>query len=249
MSIALYILVYSLNGLSIDSAIVSGGCAENVINQLLLSIPLIKSKRLKKKEKEAITLTNELKDILVGGLLGDLHGRLRNGKASFVFKQGIIHKDYLNHLYELFSLYCPSAPKIVEGSPHIITGKIYSSIGFQTYTLPCFTELYNSFYTDSQKRIPMNIRDLLTPLALAYWIADDGSWNKVSKYVTLCTDSYSLAEVENLIEVINTKFNLKCYKLKSSHNYRIIIPAYSILTLHKLLATHIPPMMKYKIGL
>ena len=55
--------------------------------------------------------------------------------------------------------------------------------------------------------------------------------------MTLCTDSYSLAEVENLIEVINTKFNLNCKK--SSNNYRIIIPAYSIPTLHKLLAlTH-----------
>ena len=97
---------------------------------------------------------------------------------------------------------------------------------------------------------------MLTPLGLAYWIADDGSptpsrrvRNKVSKYITLCTDSYSLVEVENLIEVINTKFNLNCYKLKSSNNYRIIIPAYSISTVHELLATHIPPMMKYKFGL
>jgi LAGLIDADG DNA endonuclease family protein len=76
-----------------------------------------------------------------------------------------------------------------------------------------------------------------------------GSLNKVSKYITLCTDSYSLAEVENLIEVINKKLDLKCYKLKNNNNYRIIIPAYSISTVHKLLATHIPPMMKYKIGL
>lgn len=212
-------------------------------------LPVIKSKRLKKKEKEAITLTNELKDILVGGLLGDIHGRFRNGKASFIFKQGISHQDYINHLFELFSIYCPSAPKSAKALPHPRTGKIYSSIGFQTYTLPCFTELYNYFYIASRKVIPVNIRDLLTPRGLAYWIADDGSWNKVSKYVTLCTDSYSLAEVEILIEVINTKFNLKCYKVKSNNNYRIIIPAYSIPKLHELLAIYMPPMMKYRIGL
>lgn len=105
-------MAYLLNNLynaSIDSAVVSfsGQYAEILNNQLLLPVPLIKSKRLKKKEKEAMTLTSELKDILAGSLLGDLHGRLRYGKVSFVFKQGIIHQDYLNHLYELFSPYCP----------------------------------------------------------------------------------------------------------------------------------------------
>ena len=155
-----------------------------------------------------MTLTSELKDILTGSLLGDLHGRLRYGKVSFVFKQGNSHQDYLNHLYELFSQYCPSAPKIERSSwkPSQRTGKVYSSIVFTTYTLPCFTELYNSFYVDGKKVIPLNIEELLTPLGLAYWIADDGSWNKVSKYLTFCTDSYSLAEVENLIKVRNTKF-------------------------------------------
>ena len=79
-----------------------------------------------------MTLTSELKDILAGSLLGDLHGRLRYGKVSFVFKQGIIHQDYLNHLYELFSLYCPSAPLSVlrikvKGLLDIRTGKFYSS--------------------------------------------------------------------------------------------------------------------------
>ena len=110
-SIALfYFLAYSLNNLynkSIDSVIVSFSGGENLINRLLLPIPLIKSKRLNKKEKEVITLTSELKDVLVGSLLGDLRGRLKYGKVSFVFKQSIIHLDSLNHLYELFSNYCP----------------------------------------------------------------------------------------------------------------------------------------------
>ena len=206
-----YFLAYLFNNLynvSNDSTVVSFNLsyAENVRTQLLLPIPLIKSKRLKKKEKEAMTLTSELKDILTGSLLGDLHGRLRYGKVCFVFKQGIIHQDYLNHLYELFSHYCPSAPRIGTGKPDVRTGKVYSSIVFATYTLPCFIELYNSFYVDGKKIIPLNIEEMLTPLGLAYWIADDGSWNKVSKYLTFCTDSYSLAEVENLIKVRNTKF-------------------------------------------
>jgi hypothetical protein len=51
----------------------------------------------------------------------------------------------------------------------------------------------------SKKVIPINIFYLLTPVSLAYWIADDGSWNKVGKYVTLCNDSFTLKEVLQLI--------------------------------------------------
>jgi hypothetical protein len=90
---------------------------------------------------------------------------------------------------------------------------------------------------------------LLTPLSLSYWIADDGSWNKVNRSVTLCTDFFSLNEVEFLIEVLNKKFNLNSYKIKNKTNFRIIIPAYSVSILQKIVSDHIPPIFKHKIGL
>jgi hypothetical protein len=142
---------------------------ETSINLLLLSsLPLIKPQRLTKKEQEAFSLPTDLKEIFVGLLLGDLLGRFRYGKARFVFKQGLIHEDYLRHLYEIFKDYCPSAPKITNSLPHYKTGKIYSSILFSTYTLPCFNELYNLFYISGKKVIPSIIGELLTPLSLAY---------------------------------------------------------------------------------
>ena len=84
-----------------------------------------------------------------------------------MFKQGIVHQDYIYHLYELFSKYCPSAPKLKESLADRRTGKIYSSITFSTYTLPCFNELYNLFYLFRKKIIPKNISDLLSPRSLA----------------------------------------------------------------------------------
>ena len=142
---------------------------ETSINLLLLSsLPLIKPRRLTKKEQEAFSLPSDLKEILVGLLLGDLFGRFRYGKARFVFKQGLVHEDYTRHLYEIFKDFCPSAPKITNSLPHFKTGKIYSSILFSTYTLPCFNELYNLFYISGKKIIPSIIEELLTPLALVY---------------------------------------------------------------------------------
>jgi hypothetical protein len=81
-------------------------------------------------------------------------------------------------LYSIFKDYTASAPKIVNNFPHPKTGKCYNSILFYTYSLPCFNELYDLFYVSPlgrKKMVPINIFNLLTPLSLAYWIADDGS--------------------------------------------------------------------------
>lgn len=107
--------------------------------------------RLKLKDKEKFILPKNLKDILIGLLLGDIHARFRFGKTSFVFLQGIGNQEFLYHLYNLFSHYCPSEPKIKSNPTDIRTGKIYSNISFTTYTLPCFNELYHLFYLSKKK--------------------------------------------------------------------------------------------------
>ena len=99
--------------------------------------------------------------------------------------QGLIHQDYLNYLYVLFSIYCLSKPKITQGLPDPRTGQIYSANSFTTFTLPCFNELYQLFYLSGKKVIPSNIGDYLTHISLAFLICDDGSWNRVGRYVTL----------------------------------------------------------------
>ena len=193
-----------------------------------------KRKRLSKAEQEQFSLTQNQEEMVVGLLLGDLCARKYKGSvnACLQFKQGIIHEDYLLDLYERFKESCPSAlrikTKILNPQPDKRTGKVYSSICFSTYSLPCFNDLYNLFYVEGKKVVPGNIGDLLTPLALAYWICDDGSWNKLPGYVVLCTECFTPADVYLLINVLNSKWNLKCYKSKRGDSYRIIIPSYSV---------------------
>lgn len=86
-------------------------------------------------------------------------------------------------------------------------------------------------------------------LSLVYWICDDGSFNKVGRYVVLCTDSFTFAEVQLLISVLNSKFNLSAYSIKTGKGFRIIIPAYSMDALRSLVAPHMPSMFLYKLGL
>lgn len=84
----------------------------------------------------------DLRDALVGLLLGDLCAQKRSvkGNTNLHFEQGFIHKDYIFHLYDLFKDYCSSEPKITDRQPDKRTGKVYTRIQFVTNSLPCFNE-------------------------------------------------------------------------------------------------------------
>ena len=99
---------------------------------LLFSLIPVKPKRviLIKAERSQFCLSQDLKDILVGLILGDLYINKPGLNARLCFKQGIIHKEYLEHLYGLFTNYCSSAPVISNLLPDSRTGQIYTRIYF-----------------------------------------------------------------------------------------------------------------------
>jgi len=210
-----------------------------------------KKKRLKKFERNQIILPNDLKEILIGLLLGDLCAQKRSskGNTNLHFEQGIKHKDYIFHLFDLFKNFCRSNPKISDRLADKRTGKIYTRVQFATLTLPCFNELYTLFYPLNRKIVPLNITELLTPVGLVYWICDDGTYNKKHKYIRLATNSYTLQEVHLLLEVLRNKFNLKCYAIQEKTGYVITISAKSVLNLQSLLNPLMPIMMQHKIGM
>ena len=217
---------------------------------LLFSVvPMASLKRLSKAERQQITLPENLKEILVGLLLADLYACKQAVNVHLQFGQGIIHKDYLYHLYKLFQTYCLNAPKIQNNLPDRRTGKVYSVLKFQTRAFPCFNELYHLFYPSGKKIVPLNIAELLTPLALAYWLSDDGSFIKSHGTIILSTDGFSLEEVKLLASVLNNKWDFNCTINKSGDGFRIRIPKKSVPKVQALLKNIMPPMMLHKIGL
>nr|QVG61568.1 hypothetical protein [Rhizoctonia sp.] len=221
-------------------------------SQLLFSslIP-IKSKRLTNLERSQYTLSDELKQILVGLLLGDLCSQKQSNSLNprLIFSQGLVHKDYIFHLYELFKGYCSVAPKISDRLPDKRTGKIYTRVQFLTYSLPCFNELYNLFYPEGVKVVPSNIFELLTPLGLAYFISDDGTFSKSNQIIKLCTEGFTESGVDLLIQVLENKFNLECRKEKRGKGFRIVIKNNSLGKLRNLVQPHMHNAMLYKLGL
>jgi LAGLIDADG DNA endonuclease family len=208
-----------------------------------------KKKRLTNFEKKQFSLPKELQEMLIGLLLGDVYAQKRGVNTNLFFEQGIKNKNYLFHLFDLFKNYCRSEPKISERLPDKRTGKVYTRVLFTTYSLPCFNELQSMFYPKGKKIVPLNIEELLTPLGLAYWICDDGTYCKKHKYIRLATNSFTLQEVELLLGVLRTKFNLDCYIVEDRSGYVTTITARSVLDLQPILKPIMPISMMHKIGL
>ena len=58
------------------------------------------------------------------------------------------------------------------------------------------------------KIVPLNIFESLTAIGLAFWIMDDGSYNKIKSNIIFYIDSYTLQEIQLQINGLNNKFNL-----------------------------------------
>lgn len=121
-----------------------------------------------------------------------------------MFKQSIIHVDYVIHSFLILSHYCSNVPSVVKSR---VKGKFYYGVTLKTRALACFNELFELFYKDKIKVVPKNIYDLLTPVALAHWIMGDGAIK--NKGLTLCTDSFTTQDVVKLMNVLLIKYDIK----------------------------------------
>ena len=66
-----------------------------------------------------------------------------------VFRQGSVNSSYLLHLYSLYQEFVSTPPSVSE----IIdkqTGKSRFNLSFTTLALPCFNDLYETFYLDGK---------------------------------------------------------------------------------------------------
>ena len=106
------------------------------------------------------------------------------------------------------------------------TGKTYKNLNFWTKAVPLLTEFYNLFYFNCIKGVPKDL-SLLTPLALAHWIMQDGT-RGFSKGLYICTDSFKLKDVERLVTHLKVKYKISCSIHKVHGRYRIYILVKSV---------------------
>jgi LAGLIDADG DNA endonuclease family len=206
------------------------------------------AKRLKVSSFGTKEDTNHIKEIIFGSLLGD--GKLemapRAINARFGFTQSEDKKDYFisicNALYPLFSVnyreysYCDKR-----------TGKTYTNLNFWTKSLPMLNDFYIIFYFNKLKVVPTDL-SLLTPIALAHLIMQDGS-RGTSRGLYICTDSFKLIEVQRLVDYLSNTYKIKCSIHRVNGRYRIYILAKSVKIVTDLILPHMHDSMLYKLGI
>lgn len=95
--------------------------------------------------------------------------------------------------------------------------------------------------------IPSNIYDYITPLALAIWIMDDGTWK--TSGVRIATNSFTLEEIKLLSFTLEKKFNIKSSLHKNNNSYQLYIKKESIFLLKNIILPYLHKSMFYKLGL
>jgi hypothetical protein len=187
--------------------------------------------------------------VIVGSLLGTSHAeRLPSGGVRLRFKQSIKHTDYLFWLFNFFKErgYCSNNLPVIFKQD--LGEEFHKFYRFNTYAYSSWIGFYKLFYTSSKKKvIPKNIDKYLTPLALAIWIMENGTF----KYpgVRIATNCFKKQEVELLVQALNTKFNIKSTLYKNNNNYQLYIKGESISLLKEIVLPYRLPSMFYKLGL
>jgi hypothetical protein len=136
-----------------------------------------------------IGIPSYIKGVIIGLVLSDallsFPGK-RSKNALLGFGQSTKSASYFWFVFKILSHYCKSYPYKAMSR---LGGVFHFGFVFQTRSLPCFTELYNLFYVNGVKGIPLDIFNLLTPPALAHWMIGDGS--RKSSGLILCKHSFT----------------------------------------------------------
>lgn len=209
--------------------------------------------RLSSFHRAIVILPDEVKQVLIGILLGDAHivRRSSTGNSRLVYAQTAIkHKEYFDYVLSFFLPFCvndytPQSRLIVDNR----TKKTYSAISFTTMQFPCFNVYRELFYDLNKKKIvPGNISELLTPRGLAFWIMDDGS--KQNEGLHISVYGFTNADVDKLMFTLQDKFHLKCsIHYNRDNKPRIYIFKESMPSLITLVKPYFIKEMLYKLGL
>jgi hypothetical protein len=183
-------------------------------------------------------LTDYQKQVIFGTLLGDgsLHLFFKERYHKLSLEQGSTQEDYLKWKTNVLGDFTSLKP---------IQYKNSTTWTSRSISHPDFTEFYHMFYNEGKKIVPLNL-ELLTPLAIAIWFADDGSQSKSSNQCWIFTCSFSLVDNERLCSFFKEVYQIEPVIRHWSGYPLLAFNKDASLKLHDLIDEYIPSCMSYK---
>ena len=175
-------------------------------------------------------LSKNVRDIILGSLLGDgslaINPKYRNPRFSF--RHSLKQKEYffwkVGALKEISGESC----YWLQGSEKKPDGWGTAKYRFQGKALSSLTEIYDLTHkrvSGTKVRVTRKWLNQLSPLSLAIWWQDDGSLVSDSRQGVLCTDGFSLQEVEIIHQYFKKVLSIetKIGQIANQDKYRIWI--------------------------
>lgn len=137
------------------------------------------------------------------------------------------------------------------------------NIYYESYTLLLSTKFNDNFYINDLrskfysniddkfiKIVPADIASMLTPIALAFWIMDDG--HSYHRGLFLNTQSYTNEDIKLLINALESNFNIKARSVQVSgklYQNRIFISAEYYTSIVNIVKPYFTSSMNYKLSI
>jgi len=206
------------------------------------------------KQDDPIVISSELDEIIIGSLLGDgtlskykyTDNSSTNKNSKLAIKHSIKQKDYVEFKKELISKSCKCYIKSYFVNAKGVKWREGNTYEVETLQNSSFNVYRDIWYPKGIKIIPKTLKKI-TPLILAIWFQDDGYKHGSSGY-GLCTNGFTINDVEYLISILNKQYKLKCnLRLSSLHQPIIYIRSESVIKFNDLVLPFMCKSMMYKI--
>jgi hypothetical protein len=166
------------------------------------------------------SFSNFQKGLLIGSILGDGHLEKRSHlkNASFREEHSMDQVEWLKwKYYNLKPFTTSNMWNRDRGKKSLMPdgkgGKKYYNIqkvcAMSTNTHPYLTYLHKLFYSNGKKVVPHTfIKEEFDEVVFSTWMGDDGYYNNKRDYVVICTENFTLEEIE-ILECCLNFLNIK----------------------------------------
>lgn len=193
-------------------------------------------------------LSDQQRQLVLGGLMGDGaisskrdHSNGPGMKSRFRFGHGKRQDDYARWKVSL-----------LEGVPTSISPHSKGGLMVETTPLAELDVLRKAVYVGGKKVFSWDYIKELTPLALAVWYMDDGSFavrrnDGTAGRSDICVEAMDRGTRTRLVHHLNDTLGLSCKLIDRAGKAVIVFDLAGTEALHDLIAPYVPESMEYKL--